>query len=505
MIVHLSGGRRGTTERQSGDTLRIGTSPEAEIWIPPQAGSPLAVHHATIHLRGSTHELEAEPGHAVWVNGSPVERQPLSSGDIVELGQGGPALRFRTYPADSRGHKSLREALLDCVDCARYEGATLPQRGAILLASAPRELATQTSYWLRGGLLAAVALVALGVAFLAVRTFHVEQELRRQHSRVQGIAALLEGSERKVLYGDDLERLRAELGSRLTEAVGRVETLEALAGAAKRVIADASRSVVFLQGAYGFLAADGRPLRVQVTMDGRTVTDGFGNALVTLEGEGPTVERLYTGTAFVAAEGGLLLTNRHVAVPWDYDEVAAVLMRQGLEPVMLRFIGYLPGAATPFGVLPVRASPTADVAVLRATTPLPGARPLSIREQPAESGDEVVVLGYPAGIRALLARTDEAFIDSLKSDDAIDFWEVARRLAVAGRIAPLATRGIVGQVTPAAIVYDAETTGGGSGGPVLTLDGEVVAVNAAILPEFGGSNLGVPAGEALKLVATARP
>ncbi|MEM8487029.1 MAG: hypothetical protein AAF564_15865 [Bacteroidota bacterium] len=32
--------------------------------------------------------------------------------------------------------------------------------------------------------------------------------------------------------------------------------------------------------------------------------------------------------------------------------------------------------------------------------------------------------------------------------------------------------------------------------PVLGLDGKVYAVNAAILPDFEGSNLGVPAAEA---------
>ena len=80
----------------------------------------------------------------------------------------------------------------------------------------------------------------------------------------------------------------------------------------------------------------------------------------------------------------------------------------------------------------------------------------------------------------------------------------AQRIAEAGFMEPLATRGIVGQVTTASIVYDAETTSGGSGGPVIDLNGRVVAVNMAILPEFGGSNLGVPAADALALIRLAR-
>ena len=66
------------------------------------------------------------------------------------------------------------------------------------------------------------------------------------------------------------------------------------------------------------------------------------------------------------------------------------------------------------------------------------------------------------------------------------FWSVTTKLAEKGLIAPLVSRGIVGKASHVAIVYDAETTHGGSGGPMLNTDGAVVAVNAAILPEYGG-------------------
>ena len=81
----------------------------------------------------------------------------------------------------------------------------------------------------------------------------------------------------------------------------------------------------------------------------------------------------------------------------------------------------------------------------------------------------------------------------------------AAALSAAGQIGPLATRGIIGQVTESTVVYDAETTSGGSGGPVLSLDGRVVAINSAILRQFDGSNLGVPAGRAGRLLELAQP
>ncbi len=100
----------------------------------------------------------------------------------------------------------------------------------------------------------------------------------------------------------------------------------------------------------------------------------------------------------------------------------------------------------------------------------------------------------------MLAQSGEDFIEELQKTENTEFWCVAARLAEKGYIVPLASRGIVGQASLATIVYDAETTLGGSGGPVLDVDGSVVAVNAAILPEYGGSNLGVPVAKVLELL-----
>ena len=78
---------------------------------------------------------------------------------------------------------------------------------------------------------------------------------------------------------------------------------------------------------------------------------------------------------------------------------------------------------------------------------------------------------------------------------------MAERLSESEFIRPLSSRGIVGQITAATVVYDADTTHGGSGGPVLDINGEVVAVNTAIIPEYGGSNFGVPVEHVRRLLA----
>jgi len=504
VIVYLSGHLRGKTRRLWGERLSVGTAESADIPVaahelPPGAADELPGGElAALVLRGQTYEMESVPGARIWVNGEQLERKVLASGDLLEIGEGGPVLRFRLYEPGSQPYKSVSEVYSDCRDCARHGGRSIFQRARILLAGAPVELATQTSPRFRVNLVVALALVLVMMGALTWRNMRLERDLIAERAVLQDLSGLLERTESSSFSADDFVEARRGLEDRLSDTLARVEALESRAESRQRVISAAARAVVFLQGGYGFVeSSSGKPLRFTASPSEKPDS---AVAPVSVNGTGPVVEILYTGTGFLATADGLLLTNRHVALPWEYDPTAQLVVAEGFRPVMRRFLGYFAGEEKAFEVELLRDSDEADLALLRCA---PGDRepaPLELNPEPPRPGEEVIVLGYPTGMNALLARTDPAFAEELLSGGPVDFWVLAERLAAGGHIAPLATVGVVGQVTAVSVVYDAETTHGGSGGPVLDLDGRVVAVNAAVVPEFGGSNLGVPAARAAKLI-----
>ena len=155
----------------------------------------------------------------------------------------------------------------------------------------------------------------------------------------------------------------------LASAEDRVDALESWNQATQRVIGAAARSVVFVQGSYGFLEPElHRPLRLEIGPAGQPVSGPGGAPLFTASGSGPLLERPFSGTAFIATDNGLLLTNRHIAQPWEFDEWARALTAHGMVPVMHRLIGYLPDITEPFDIELVAASETADIAVLRCSS-----------------------------------------------------------------------------------------------------------------------------------------
>ena len=501
VLDHLVGTLRGKRQILSDARafLRIGTGADAAIRF--RANDPAVTSsHATLIPCGDHYVLTAEAGQRVEINGEPVTSRLLRHGDTIRIGGEGPVLRFRLCEEGHSPYKSIPEAVRDCVDAARLGRETWRGRVSLLLRAMPRDLVRHTSPWSRGVIVLLLMLLMTTTGLLLLRIVDLDAQLARHATEV---ARSLAQAEENAFSMEAFGAGRGELESQLSVAVARVEALEARSEAGQRLVASAARSVVFLQGSYGFVDRERRPLRLVLGPAGRLLTDGQGYPILSVSGTGPVFERLFTGTAFVATEDGLLLTNAHVAEPWRFEEPARTLATRGLTPVIQRQLGYLPGIEEPFDVELVMASDTADVAVLRCQGVTGRVPALRLAETPAQLGEEILVLGYPTGMRALLARIDTAFVDALTDDHEPDFWTTAARLSEAGHIAPLATRGIVGQATSAKVVYDAETTHGGSGGPVLGLNGEVQAINTAILTDFAGSNLGIPAAAAKRLLEEA--
>lgn len=439
VMDHLLGIHRGTRQVLWGEFILVGTSTDAQIHFPSDREPSVAPHHVTLERKATSYLLKVEPDGKVLVNGESVEIRMLVDGDIIQIGEGGPVLRFRSYKKERTSYKSISEVFEDCADRARFGAPTSLRRAAIFLNAMPRDLMTQTSPWSRGVIVSLLVLLFAATAVLMVRTWRIEQQLESQSTQIHGIAGLLEQTDQYSLSPEysispeGLREVRSELESRLSDAIQRVEALEARSRAGQRVIEAAARSVVFLQGEYGFLdPGAGALLRIVLDQDGRPVQDAEGNPSVSSRGAGPIVGRLFMGTAFIATDDGLLLTNRHVALPWEFDESAKAISQLGLIPTMHRLIGYLPGIEESFDVELVLASETADIAVLRSEIPKGQVLPIELSTSPPQPGEEVFVLGYPTGIRALLARTKKAFVDSLLRDEQSDFWFLARRLSEGG-------------------------------------------------------------------------
>jgi S1-C subfamily serine protease len=492
-LEYLTGPVRGTATWLNGNTLDVLVSDSRVVRI-AESGceQPAANAVARLHLSGDTYEIEALEGTPLWVNGVQIGARRLEQRDLIEFGETGPLSRFRIYRESSPVRKSVADIVSDCVDYARVSRRPLGARLRAAFADFLKSLTYQTTFLFRLSVIVSIfALVA--ITYSQYRSnVRLQAQVESDSLRLEAFSRALYKAQQESLTSRDLGELRREVDQHLTAAVERLNTLEQRSEASRRVISSARQSIVFLQGAYGFRhKATGAVLKHSIGDDQEPLLSPRGQPLLTLDGDGPAAIRQFTGTAFVIDETGMLLTNRHVALPWEDDASVQALGSQGLEPYLVRFVGYLPNTQDPFDVKLLQVSDVADIALLSCSG-VTGTIPSLPLGEPPNPGDEVIVMGYPTGLRSLLAQTGKAFLKELQSGDDLDFWAVAQKLSESQFIQPLASRGIVGQVSPAAIVYDAETTHGGSGGPVLNVKGQVIAVNTAIIPEYGGSNFGVP-------------
>jgi DNA-binding response OmpR family regulator len=291
--------------------------------------------------------------------------------------------------------------------------------------------------------------------------------------------------------GGDVNELRHQL----EEATGRLSKLEGSSQAAEAVIRDFAPSVCLLHVSVAFNEKDsGRRLRYGgIDNDGSPLKDSDGNTVYTTEGRAPELRADYFGSGFIAGEGKIL-TNHHVVQPWWQNEDLSSAFQQGLEPVIAEMTAYFPGSPNGISVGISQISQEADLALVHgdlSELKRPILR-LDSSKAAAVSGEALISLGYATGIDAILARAGDETVHQIVKISGGDPKLVLAELAKRKLIRPLVTQGHVGDVLPDKIVYDAQTTSGGSGGPLLNGQGGVIGVTFAVVRGFGGSNFGVP-------------
>jgi S1-C subfamily serine protease len=519
-LVHLSGPRRGAVDAVERLPAAIGSDPGSAVAVPGVAGT----HALLVERQGMVVLADAGSGRETLVLDEPVSEATLRDGDVLELGRGGPTLR---YHREDEASPRPSAALSRPGDARRRVADT-----GTFLRAVVKETAARTSRLLRLSLAVVLALGAVALGYSQWRAHRLRQEVGQLREQVAAAAR----EQRLVLERVEEERRRAdrerldleariagararekELDERLREAQSaaaqqvrdeltttrqRLLALESERAAGERVIREFGGGVALVQGSYAFRDAEGRGLRVVLDGQGQPRRHEDGGPVLGVDGTGPLYAPEYFGTGFLVDRQGLLLTNRHVAQPWWGDATADRCVKEGFTPRFAVFRAFFPREREAFELRTERVHDTVDLAVLRLDL---GKRrvpvlPLDRTGRGAVPGQPVVVLGYPTGLEALLAKAEPSVVQEILSDSGMSFERVTQDLSRKGLIRPSSTQGHIGDVTKTDVVFDAPTTQGGSGGPVLNRDGRVVAVEYAVLQQFAGSSFGVPVGYALELL-----
>lgn len=287
----------------------------------------------------------------------------------------------------------------------------------------------------------------------------------------------------------------ATLRKELADTNARLRRIEN-DGSVESLIASNLKSVCLLHISVAFREkASGRRLRYEgLDKQGAPFVDSDGKPLLTLGGNGPEVDVDVFGSAFLVTRDGLVVTNHHVAQPWWKDDEIGDLAHQGFQPEISEIHAYFPGDPRAFSGEVVQISPDTDLATIRIDMRDLRRDPLTIdsRKDAAVAGEPIVLMGYATGIAAILARADDATVQKITDESDGDVSQILGALARQDLIRPLITQGHIGDVSADKIVFDAQTTSGGSGGPLLNDEGKVIGVTYAVLTGFGGSNLGIP-------------
>lgn len=465
--------------------------------------------------------------------GGPLERShalDLGADDVLSL-------PFELVELLARIRAQLREkAPDDRLRAEALDAKSKESEAEAALAAILAQKETGKRRWITLGVLTTLVLIGVGIAVrnaqvsgksnatLALQLDNLRSEILTQGQLLQRAQRTREaGAEQlSASVSEQLEELRAEsadlrkqiatssgpslsdLDNRLKQTASRIGKLEHESRIAQEIVRDYSNSVCLIYVTVGFRdRRSGARLKfAAIDANGNPRVDDRGNPVVTsVSGTRPVYLHVF-GSGFLIDNAGHILTNHHVLEPWWRNDDAIPVPIEAFEPTIESMWAYFPDHETPLAMRVRSLSEDFDLGLASVDLPAEHPVPLTIDPQPAISGSPVVLLGYPTGVTGILARLDEPTIKRISQTVGDDTQGLVQELGRRRLIRPLVTQGHLGIVSPDRLVYDAQTTSGGSGGPVFNASGKVIGVNFAILTDFAGSNFAVPILRAAKMLET---
>jgi DNA-binding response OmpR family regulator len=468
--------------------------------------------------------------------GGPLERSralDLGADDVLSI-------PFEAVELSARIRAELREkAPDDRLRLEVLEAKKKEQEAEAALAVIVAQKESGKRRWIVLGVVAVLALIGVGItvrngqvtrksnASLALQLEGLRTQVLTQDQLLERVQKSREADSQQLTasVGKQLEALRAEsaelrkqistssgpslsdLDTRLKQTYSRIGKLESESRIAQEIVRDYSNSVCLIYAIVGFheRSSGARLKFAGIDANGRPVVDGKGNVVVTTEGGSRPVQLHVFGSGFLIDSAGHILTNHHVLEPWWHNAAEIPVPTETFEPKIESLWAYFPGYQAPMALHVQRVVEDFDLGLASVELPQNPPRPIALEQQTAVSGSPVVLIGYPTGVEGILARIDEGALKSIAQLVGNDTEGLVQELGRRKLIRPLVTQGHLGVVGADRLVYDAQTTHGGSGGPVFNTSGKVIGVNFAILSDFTGSNFAVPIARAAKIVATSQP
>jgi serine protease Do len=491
-LVFISGSRSGTVfDLEEGDAT-IGRKPDRTIVLGSEDVLASGAHATLLYREGQYILRDDGSRNGTFVNAQKISEQELQDGDVVQFGSGGPGARFLLQPAvDS-------PPTLDPSDMAA--GAemlrrTQPEQVAGSLATANRPhtstremvvMAVRRSKRTRRWLIVVAGIMLAAIAAVVVQQQRAKANLERTLAELS-VSLLAERASRSALE-QNLAQIQTQADSlrRLIESEQRIVAADRRVD--PEVIQQYSRGVALIVFTYGYVEENGsRLLRYAVDAEGGVeVSEGaLGQPVpsITFGGNGPPIQHQGTATGFLIDTAGYVLTNKHVAIPWEDDEQLDEMRANGLR-VTGQFIdirAFFPPGGEAHPLVVERISPDADVALVRVLGPRVDAPvlPLAPLSESVKPQDNLVLIGYPTGVHYLLFRVNRDERGEIYERAGGDARRLAEELARRRLIQPLVLSGSISDTTATEVIHTANTTVGGSGGPLIDLQGRVVGVHYA--------------------------